>query len=92
MDRKFRGRLTNAKSYKHLKNGIKITTKFKNISNIRPERLETPFKRRGMQNYVGLYRMYAFTSSVARVFVPQTLENLQSNIESGPFRRGRAGD
>ena len=33
------------------------------------ERVGTPFKRRAMENDVGFYSIYAFTSSMARVVV-----------------------
>ena len=50
----------------------KVDNKTENVENgskLRPERPGTPFKRRAMENYVGLYRIYAFTSAVARFFV-----------------------
>ena len=61
------------------------TTKTKNVENtskMKPERLGTPFKRRAMENYVGLYSMYAFTSSVARVVVQKTLVNCHNSSKS----------
>ena len=47
-----------------------------------PERPGTPFKRRAMENDVGLYSIYAFTSSVERVFVENTLEIRQNSSTS----------
>ena len=46
---------------------------------MRTERRGTPFKRHGMQNYVGLYNMYAFMTSVAQVWVQKKLKKWHSS-------------
>ena len=54
-----------------LKNGkmknYKKTKNFPKTSKTTPERPGTPFKRRGMQNYVLFFRNYAFTTFWAPV-------------------------
>ena len=54
-----------------LKNGkmksYEKTKNFKKTSKTTPERPGTPFKRRGMQNYVLFFRNYAFTTFWAPV-------------------------
>ena len=53
---------------------------------MRPERPGAPFKRRAMENYVVLYSIYAFTSSVAQVFVQNTLkiDKTRQQFENDP--------
>ena len=58
------------------------TKNFQKTSKTTPERPGTPFKRRGMQNYVGLYSIYAFTTSVERVWVQTKLEKLHNSSAS----------
>ena len=58
------------------------TGNVENRSKMRPERLGTPFKSRGMQNYVGLYRNYVFPRSVVPVFAQKTLEKWQKQKPS----------
>ncbi len=53
---------------------LQLKKNVKKRSKMRAERPGTPFKRRAMENYVGLYSIYAFTSSVELVFVQNTLE------------------
>ena len=59
-----------------LKNGkMKNYEKTKNLqktSKTTPERPGTPFKRRGMQNYVLFFRNYAFTTFGAAVLFKNT--------------------
>ena len=69
VNRKFPGRLTNTKIKQIRKHVKQITEKRqKRIGNEAGEARD-PFKRRGMQTYIGLYSIYAFTTSVARVLV-----------------------
>ena len=76
VNRKIPGRLTSKNKLNQFEKTVNNKTKNdKNGSKMRPERSGTPFKRRAMENYVGLYLINAFTSSVARVFVEKTLGN-----------------
>ena len=58
------------------------TKSVKHSSKMGPEMSGNPFKRRAMENDVGLYSIYAFWSSVELVFVQSTLEIRQNSSTS----------
>ena len=59
-------KLKNGKMQNYKKNE-KLPKTSKKTSKTTPERPGTPFKRRGMQNYVLFFRNYAFTTFWAPV-------------------------
>ncbi len=66
------------KNYKKTKN-------FQKTSKTTPERPGTPFKRRGMQNYVLFFRNYAFTTFWAPVLFKNIGKSLKHMCFSAFF-------
>ena len=84
VNRKIPRRLTsNKKLNKFEKNGRNKNEQIQKQVEMRPERPGTPFKRRAMENDVGLYQIYAFTTSMVQVWVQKALEQLQTYSKFG---------